>query len=397
MCISPTYIDNVYSMRSRYLNKKREYIGIDFLHDCFSKKMVVPCGVCPECLFLKQQYILQRVQLLCTDHAVFFGTLTYNNKHLPSHVDSLGNVHYYVDSNHFYHMLHRIRFRKEIPDNTKILYVEEYGGKKHRPHIHFMLFYPLTDSLLSDFRACRELLDKEEERLYSLFRREWSINVGTRKHPILENLYTYKCVKKHGIEYKNFDFHLVRKFTSNSHAPISPEYENKDENDVAAYVTKYVLKFDEWFRKKKQYLYSVLPSDEYDRIIKLIRPKVTLSKHFGDSPKYEPLVRKGIEYALSQGINFKGFKFFDSKTGKYKPLCPYLRKKFLKFDDMMTYWFTCSRPNNYSESNVVVTQYDSRERGIDISLQKLRHGKSIQEHLFNINYDDCVCIEEFNL
>ena len=384
-------------MRSRFLNKKREYIGYDYLHDCFSKKLVVPCGVCPECLFLKQQYILQRVQLLCTDHAVFFGTLTYDNKHLPSITDSLGNIHYYVDSEHFYHMIHRIRYRDEIPEKTKILYVEEYGGKRHRPHIHFMLFYPLSDSLLSDSRLRQEFLDSEEDRLYRLFRKEWSINVGTRKFPIFENLYTYKCVKKHGKIYKNFDFHLVRKFSSDSICPISPDYENKDENDVAAYVTKYVLKFDEWFKKKKQYLYSVLPPDEYDRIIKLIRPKVTLSKHFGDDEKYKPLVRKGIDYSLSLGINFKGFKFFDSKTGTYKPLCPYLRKKFLTMDDMLTYWFTCSVPNDYSDSNVVITQYDSRQRGIDTALPVLKHGKCVQDHLTNVNYDDSVCIEEFDI
>ena len=397
MCTSPQYITNPYYGQWKYFNRKTSSIGLNFLHDCHSFKMVVPCGVCEECLFLKQQYLLQRVELLSTDHFVFFGTLTLNNKHIKVVTDSKGNKHQYVDSNYFYHMLHRIRFRGEIPKDSKIMYVVEYGSRRHRPHVHFMLFYPHPANL--DFRfpaVVRSYIDREEKRLYDLFYREWSINVGTRKNPKYEPLFTYKEVMKNGVLYRNFDFHLVRTESVYDIYTISPNYKGRTELDVAAYVTKYVLKYDKWFTKKKQYLHSVLPPDEYDKIIKLIKPRVTISKHFGDNPKYAPLVRKGIEYSLSLGQNFKGWKFFSRQSGTYKPLCKYLQQKFLTVDDMMAYWFTCSTPNQYSDSNVVITHYDSREHGIDTSVQPREHGRKVFSYLDKLSADDSVCIEEFD-
>lgn len=397
MCLFPTYIDNPYYGQWKYSSKRTSQIGFNYLHDCFSRKLVVPCGVCSQCLFLKQQYLLQRVELVSTDHFVFFGTLTYNNASLPHITDSVGNTHYYVDSKHFYHMMHRIRFRKQIPAGCKVIYVEEYGSKRHRPHVHFLLFYPYPANL--DFRypmQVKSFLDKEEKRLYNLFFNEWSVNIGTRKNPVYKSNFTFHEVRKRGTILRNFDFHLVRTESINDITPVPDDYKGKSQLDVAAYVTKYVLKYDEWFRKKQQYLYKVLPPEEYNELIKLIKPRVTISKHFGDSPRYASLVRKGIEHSLSKGLDFKGWKFFSRQSGTYKPLCRYLLKKFLTMDDVMTWWFTCTKPNLYSDSNILITDYDTREHGHDITVLPYAHGCKVKDWLTRVSHDDPACIDEFD-
>ena len=44
----------------------------------------IPCGHCSECVAVKQQAFVQRVHMETKYNHVFFATLTYDNKHLPT-------------------------------------------------------------------------------------------------------------------------------------------------------------------------------------------------------------------------------------------------------------------------------------------------------------------------
>lgn len=400
MCISPTLIPNPY--KGRFVDgRTADKVGYGYLHDTVSNYIKVPCGVCPECVSLKQNYILQRCELLFTDHDVFFGTLTYDNKHLPSITDSLGNTHYYADRNHFYLMIKRMRKNGIIPPDTKFIYVSEFGKKKHRPHFHFLMFVPRTVKFSIPALEDAYLVNLET-RLYRAFFSQWAVNVGTRKNPKYDQLFTYHEKRVAGVIYRNFDFHRVVLSSRQTSLFNSAEVDSKDHNSVAAYVTKYVLKYDKWFRKYIQRLHETLGKsnpEEYENIKVLISPKCSISRHFGDDQKYFPLVRKGIDFALNQGKSFRGYKFISPLTGKFYPLCPYLKHKFVTLDDAHRWYFECAPDNpNIIDSPCVVGDF---ERSMSNILNTERVDKNIIEFLgsrdsdpFDILYSD---IEEVDI
>lgn len=76
MCINPIKIPNV--------NRGKAHIGTLFTKDCDNEYMYVPCGHCPDCVAKDQAYFVQRAEIEAEYNHVFFATLTYDNKHLPS-------------------------------------------------------------------------------------------------------------------------------------------------------------------------------------------------------------------------------------------------------------------------------------------------------------------------
>lgn len=55
-----------------------------FKHNSEHAFINIPCGHCSECVSIKQQSYVQRVHMETKYNHVFFATLTYDNKHLPS-------------------------------------------------------------------------------------------------------------------------------------------------------------------------------------------------------------------------------------------------------------------------------------------------------------------------
>lgn len=100
-------------------------------HNTKDKYIVVPCGTCATCIQLRQQYLVQRVQMEAINHDLYFGTLTYNQECLPT--AKFGDFEFaYPDISDWQKMIKMIR--KDFPSlKFKYMLVSEYGGKKHRP------------------------------------------------------------------------------------------------------------------------------------------------------------------------------------------------------------------------------------------------------------------------
>ena len=131
MCLKPVLIKNV-----NYGNTS----SLARIKDTTSQYIPVPCGRCSVCLQLKQQYALQRIQMEALDHDFYFGTLTYNNDSLRV-VESGEFKLNYADITDWQKMIKRIRRREDLPE-FKYMIVSEYGGRRHRPHFHFILSFP---------------------------------------------------------------------------------------------------------------------------------------------------------------------------------------------------------------------------------------------------------------
>ena len=321
------------------------------IKDCDSHSICVPCGVCEECAAMRQTEILQRAELASIDHDVYYGTLTYNNKAIPHtrvfrHLDGRVRDYIYADPDDFRRMMQRIRkenFHNSV--NIRYIMVTEYGGRFHRPHIHFLLFVPKQEfdfwytTTSKDSITGETILhhhsghycpgEKWNEINFShiffhVFLSQWKRNISkSTKYPVWLPLCTY-IVGRDGRS--TYDFHYVEPFTKNG----------KDFSNVANYVTKYILKFDKWLERVKNGIYNNLSPEDYAELWKLLRPKVRISLLLGsDNPDYVVHIRKGIE-AGKKGINGKYMPFFiDLNNGKYMPLGRYLRKKFYTFDDAL--------------------------------------------------------------
>lgn len=313
MCLSPVYLKNV--------NRDARFRGEHFvlLKDTESFELAVPCGHCSECLQMKQFDIIQRCQMMYNTWYMFFGTLTYMDSSLPVVKDSKGNRHFYADYNDFYLMIKRFR-QYNVSDDREIKYmcVNEYGSKRHRPHFHFILFLEKRDTD-SDYVPLNY-----EQKFYEWFKNNWKRNLGTKLNPKWIDLFKYSA--RGG--YRNYDFHWCRS-------------EKGSLDDVSFYVSKYVLKFDEWIDKRLQWLYNILENDEYKDIRKLLCPRIRYSKKFGFTSDSE----EKITSFINRGIRDTSYPFpvyFNQSTGKSQPLGRYYRKKYLTMEQALK---LAERPN----------------------------------------------------
>ena len=305
MCLAPILIDNP------YYNSPIRAPDFLALHDTKSTKMAVPCGICASCIHLKQVYLIQRVQMEALNNDLFYGTLTYNQQSLPK--AKYGDITFaYPDYSDWQKMLKMIR--KDYP-NLKFKYflVSEYGGVKHRPHYHFILSLPRSDVGAS----MAEKISKAYE-LFNIFLQYWRRNYGSTRKPIWQPLLTYV---NRGGKY-NYDLHY-----------LDPNSSVDGLDGVSFYVTKYILKFDDWVQKFKSVLFYNLSYEDYKKAFSQFRPRLLLSKFFGSpyDPDVASHIRKGIHYSVSDSSAF--FPYYLSKqNGTTYPLAPYYSKRFLDVD-----------------------------------------------------------------
>lgn len=307
MCLHPLMIDNPY--------RGLAHVGLNRFHDCSSLKIAVPCGNCPDCIALRQSYFVQRTQMEALNHHLFMGTLTYDNDHLP-YMIIMNDRFAYPRLKHFQDMVKRFRNDGHF-DGCKYMCVSEYGGNKHRPHFHFILSVPKNkdDSYV-------EIMNLER-KFYKLFFNCWKVNVGSRRKPIYQPLFTYHANSRGA----NFDFHY-----------IDPSSTLHGESDVAFYVTKYILKCDKWLDKYKSKLKINLPPDEFDRIWKLIKPRMLVSKSWGSPDDFDvaTYIRKCIDMSISNNQPYPSF--FNPITGSSGPMSRYYQKRFLTVDDLQKFF-----------------------------------------------------------
>lgn len=332
MCIRPVTIVN--------LNRGLEHSFIPYIKDTVSARINVPCGVCPECASMRQTDLLERCQLMSLDHDIYFGTLTYQQSALPHsdiyiHKDGSRRWYDYADPRDFRLMIKRIR--KSYLDGSvdiKYLCVTEYGGSKHRPHFHYLLFVPRREFLYADTNfvwhkyspSDRNDFNKInfESVFFAVILKEWRRNLSrSTRYPKWLPLCRY-VVGRDGR--RTFDFHYVKPLTA----------DGKRSSSVCKYVTKYILKFDTWLVRLKHALYNNLETEDFESLWKLLRPRMLVSLKLGVGPQYREHVREGIEWSKSSPVSKDYSVFFDVETGKTMPLGRYLRHHYQTVNDTLT-------------------------------------------------------------
>lgn len=316
MCLKPVLIPNV-----NYGNTS----SLARIKDTTSKYIPVPCGRCSVCLQLKQQYMLQRVQMEALDHDFYYGTLTYNNESLPF-VERGEFVLNYPDISDWQKMIKRIRRYEKLPD-FKYLLVSEYGGRRHRPHFHFILSFPKNDR---DTLADRWSFGL---KLHDIFLSYWKRNIALpiwseKRQKFIPNswrpVWQPLCTYKRTFQSYNFDLHYCDPWSSKNGI-----------NDVAFYVSKYVLKYDKWVDKLKSKLFFNLSESDFNDVWSLIRPRRLMSKGFGspDSSIVAEHISKGIDLAIADQ-SAKYPYFISPVDGSTYPLAPYFAARFMRIPDL---------------------------------------------------------------
>ena len=272
MCISPI------SIRNRFANTVhlRSELGgiVQVPPHLYSRKeyIDVPCGKCAECRDKYLNSIYQRAYVESLSSYVYFITLTYDNDHIPSITLPSGKVVFYADYGHIQAFFDR--FRKNFNRVYRYLCVNEYGDNNNRPHFHLLLFVAKhdDDTTATPFIIERDLFDK----FYTFF----SINVGTRKHPEYERLFTYRYKYVNGKLYSNFYLTYVDSIVTDSSA-VSSEHSTTISKTIR-YLISYVNKgsrFDDYVLSELEELDDKVLLAKFKSILKC---RVNYSKGFGN-------------------------------------------------------------------------------------------------------------------
>ena len=308
MCLSPIRIPNP--------NYHSKVPYIQSFKDTKSFYINVPCGVCSECLMSKQMQLVQRARTMALDHYVFFCTLTYDNKHLPSITTSTGFDISFADISDVQNMIKRIRRYNKFGRPFKFFFVSERGKEKGRPHFHGLFFIKKEDD---DDKLLPAQLETSLSRVvFNEWRRNTAFRtnkngeiVSNTRSPKYEPLFHFHSKYVGGKLYKNFDFHYVTPHTS-----------EHGSDDVAFYATKYLLKPSDKERRLQQALRLNLSKDEYEEVWKTVKSKVLCSKFFGNcTDLHKDYVLHGVEMSFNDS---DGLKYFVS-DGRSQPLAKYYK------------------------------------------------------------------------
>lgn len=201
----------------------------------------------------------------------------------------------YADIHHVQLMMKNLRdnlLNTDLFKGRKISYlaVSERGKQNGRPHFHILFFVSKLpgDSLTTQLRGLSYngsgltdsgIIRNLEKALYQAVFKYWSINVGTRKHPVYEPLFTYRKRYFGGKVYTNFDLHWVDPGTRNTDGT----------HNVVYYVTKYMMKSSEKEQKLQQFLALNFNKVQFAEIWKTIKSKMLISKGLGLNVSFETI------------------------------------------------------------------------------------------------------------
>lgn len=330
-----------------------------FLHDTKSHTIGIPCGWCDNCVSVRQMYFVQRVQMEAQYNHLFMFTLTYNNEHLP--ILSVGDYDIpYGDISHLQDMLKRFRDWNVISRPWRYVAVSEFGGLRGRPHFHGLLMLPKYDS--DTYNTCLSL----QSELYDLFKNNWAINVGSKRVPRYEPLFTYQRRIVYGKPKCNFDLHYV-----------IPGLTKSGVSDAAFYVLKYMLKDSDRSTRLQQALRLNYSDGDYQRIWSIVKPKKIASKGFGlnarriDATRYEfdDRIIKYLHDGVQQTPSGSPYPFFFSPDSILTfPLAPYYRKLPKVFDlmDAMSLFYFSQDDFEVKPSWQIVQQMDNFKRKLEL-------------------------------
>lgn len=186
MCLNPITITNPNFGKSQYASQHGGLAKVPSNLSPSTKDMQVPCGKCAECRASRYNAILQRSLVESMSAYMYFVTLTYDNNHIPCLVFPDGKKIYFADYQHIKDLFKRLRNSECLGDREfRYLCVNEYGDTTNRPHFHIIIFVGKmdTDNKNTPYEI-EAILFKNIQRLYAT-------NVGTRKDPVYQPLFTY--------------------------------------------------------------------------------------------------------------------------------------------------------------------------------------------------------------
>lgn len=222
-------------------------------------------------------------------------------------------------------------------------------------------------------RSSDKLADKwsNAQFLFDIFLRYWRRNYGSTRKPIWRPLCNYV---RRGGKY-NYDLHWL------------DPYSSKDGLDgVSFYVTKYLLKFDDWIDKFKSKLFFNLDESDYKDAWNKFRPRILLSKYFGSplDPEVSSHIKLGIRFALNNAEAFFPY-FVSTVNGSTYPLSPYYAKHHLSVSDQLVF---CNRRPDRILTYEDFDDFDKKEK----SLSDVR--SFLRKHSSAFDYDD---IDDINI
>lgn len=349
MCLNPILRPNP--------NCGQAHIGLNFLKDCDNQFVRIPCGHCPECISIRQNQLVQRVENESKYSYLFFCTLTYDNKHLPSLTvkvpvassksDDRGSqlvpispedAESFLQDEDFdcslpdeferldddelveaielkdivmpYANIHDIQLLlKNLRDNNpcpgrrlRYVCVSELGKTRARPHFHLLFF---VEKLPSDDKFTPINLEKP---LREYVKSHWAVNVGTRKNPIWEPRFTYRKRFYGGKLYQNFDLHYV-----------NPNLTTEGVANVAFYVTKYMMKPSPKEEARQQFLKLNLQEEQYEKVWSTIKCRLLVSKGLGLDASFETVER--VEYIPLRPNEYAAVLDADDLPPSFRPDC----------------------------------------------------------------------------
>lgn len=289
MCLAPVIIKNPYCGCDPSK-------GYNYLHDCVSTHIAVPCGHCKDCITTRQSAFAVRCDIEGMNYVSvpFMLTLTYDDVHVPR-MPNVGDVldnFAYPDWSHVRNMMKRLRHvierrtdkaladlfvlpkkvnvrgRDRLIPPFKYVFVSEFGKLSSRPHFHALIYvkspYFVKDSKFESWAS------NVEKKLGDWFKQNWAINVGSIQNPVYEKLYTY-VARGHR---RTFDFHRI--VHSDGVPDDSPMY----------YVSKYLFKPNSKIENFRKYVWQAwqngdVSDERYYEFLSYITRNLRVSKYFG--------------------------------------------------------------------------------------------------------------------
>lgn len=189
--------------------------------------------------------------------------------------------------------------RDNLPKNPvfgnrdlKYLAVSELGKTNGRPHFHILFFVEKKPEDIGFGGRITQMYTLENVLYHAVFK-YWAHNVGTRKNPVYEKLFTYRRRFYGNRVYTNFDLHWV-----------DPSRSRAGTRNVAYYVTKYLLKGSEKEVRRQQFLRLNLQPSEYSEVWSKIKCKCTISKGLGLNARFETFEVKELDYVAFDAVGY---------------------------------------------------------------------------------------------
>lgn len=153
-------------------------------------------------------------------------------------------------------------------------------------------------------------------KLYDVIKKNWSINVGSKRSPVYEPLFTYHQKFYRGKLFSNYDTHFV-----------VPNLTSSGNSSVAFYACKYLFKSSPKEERLRSAFKLNMDSDEYLTSWDLVRSRSIMSTSFGLGGSHNrELIKSYIKRCVSfsdRSLHYP--QFFNPDTNQVFPLARFYK------------------------------------------------------------------------